>query len=156
MGAGRLRVLAGHGVAAIGVTVLVSACGQVPPSSSLAPGQIPGSATPAVTPSSVPVLGRLALGTFSSTSDGMRALALCEQWAGLRGEYVSRVEADGPFLLEQWFSSTVWRPAFNANSPLRIDPAYGDISTAFGVASTGETASISTARMLDKACAAAD
>ncbi|MGH3247362.1 MAG: hypothetical protein ACRDOI_14295 [Trebonia sp.] len=148
MGAGRLRVLAGHGIAAIGVAALASACGQAPSTLSPAPS--------IVTPSSVPALGGLTFGAFPSTLDGTLALALCQQWAGLRGEYVARVKADDPFRLERWFSSAVWRPAFNANGPLRIDPAYGDISTAFGVATTGETAGISTARMLDRACAAAD
>jgi len=151
MGAKKLRVLAGHGIVAVGVAALASACGQT-----LAPGQTPGLATPTVTPSPVPVLGRLAFGTFPSTEDGTRALTLCEQWAGLRGEYVSRVKADTPFQLEQWFSSAVWRPAFSANSPLRIDPAYGDISIAFGLASTAQAASIANARFLDKACATAE
>ena len=156
MGARKLRVVAGCGVVAVGVAVLASACGQVSASSPPAAGQAPGPATPTVTPSTVPVLGKLSLGTFPSTWDGTRALTLCEQWSGLRGEYVSRVQADTPYQLEQWFSSTVWRTAFSANSPLRGDPAYSDISTAFGLATTAEAASIPNARFLDKACAAAD
>jgi hypothetical protein len=109
-----------------------------------------------VTPSSVPELGRLTFGPFPSTPDGTRALTVCEQWAGLRGEYVSRVKADTPFQLEQWFSSAVWRPAFTANGPLRTDPAYGDISVGFGLATTGAAASIASARFLDQACATVD
>ena len=104
----------------------------------------------------MPVLGKLTFGTFPSTWDGTRALMLCEQWSGLRGEYVSRVQADTPYQLEQWFSSDVWQAAFSASGPLVVDPAYGDISTAFGLAATGEAASIASARFLDKACAAAD
>jgi hypothetical protein len=156
MGAGKLRVLAGRGIAGVAVAVLAGACGHVSASSPPAAGQAPGPATPTVTPSTVPVLGKLAFGTFPSTWDGTRALTLCEQWSGLRGEYVARVRADTPYQLEQWFSSTVWRAAFSANSPLRLDPAYSNISTAFGLASTGQAASIASARMLDKACAAVD
>jgi hypothetical protein len=155
MGAGKLWVLAGRrgtGVgAAVVVAALATACGSVSYSSST---QRP--AVPTVTPSSVPVLGKLTLSTFPATEDGRRALTLCEQWSGLRGEYVSRVQADTGFELEQWFSSRVWLPAFSANSPLRTDPAYGGISTSFGLVSTGEAASISSARMLDAACAAVD
>lgn len=146
MGAGKLRVLAARGIAAIGVAALVSACGQAASAPPPAPGQ----------PSSVPVLGKLTLGSFPATGDGTRALTLCEQWAGLRGAYVARVRADTPYELEQWFSSTAWRPAFTANSLLRVDPAYGDISTAFGLATTGQAASIASARFLDRACAQAD
>jgi hypothetical protein len=154
MGAGKLRVIAGCGIFAIGVTALAGACGHA--SSSLAAGQAPGVARPTVSPSTVPVLGKLFFGAFPATSDGTRALTVCEQWSELRGEYVTHVEADTPYQLEQWFSSAVWRPAFTANTPLRIDPAYGDISTGFGLATTGEAASISSARLLDKACAAVD
>ena len=159
MGAGKLRVLAGRGIAAVGVAVLAvlaAACGHAASASSSAAGQTPGPATPTVTPSTVPVLGTMTYGTFPATTDGSSALTLCEQWAVLRGQYVSRVRADTPFQLEQWFSSAVWRTAFTANGPLLTDPAYSAISTAFGVAASGEAASIPSARMLDKACSAAD
>ena len=155
MGAGKLRVLAGHGVAAVVVAAL-AACGHGPASGPAAAGPAPGPATPSVTPSTVPVLGKLTFGTFPSTWDGTRALALCEQWSGLRGEYVARVRADTPYQLEQWFSSPAWLAAFNANSPLRPDPAYSNLSAAFGLVSTGQAASIASARLLDKACAAVD
>jgi hypothetical protein len=156
MGAGKLRVIAGCGIFAIGVTALAGAYGHASSSSSLAAGQVPGLARPTVSPSAVPVLGKLFSGAFPATPDGTRALTICEQWSGLRGEYVPHVQADTPYQLEQWFSSAVWRPAFTANGPLRIDPAYGDISTAFGLATTAEAASIPNARFLDKACAAVD
>jgi hypothetical protein len=45
---------------------------------------------------------------------------------------------------------------FVANRPLRVDPDYSQISTAFGLATTGESASIASAKLLDNACAAAD
>ena len=156
MGAGKLRALAGCGIVAAGVAVLASACTSASSSSPLRPGQATGTVTPTVAPSTVPVLGRLSFGTFPATPDGARALMLCEQWSGLRGEYVTRVQADSPYQLEQWFSSAVWQPAFSASRPLVVDPAYSQISTAFGLATTGEAASIASARLLDKACAAAD
>ena len=173
MGAGRPRVRAGRGitrvrgivagcVAAAGLAALVSGCGTASAASPAATGQASAPAapaapaTPTVTPSAVPVLGKLTFGTFPSTWDGTRALALCEQWSGLRGQYVSLVRTRTPFQLEQWFSSAAWRPAFVANSPLRTDPAYSDIDTAFGLVSTAAAASIDNARFLDRACAAAD
>ncbi|HEY7274448.1 MAG TPA: hypothetical protein VH594_00705, partial [Trebonia sp.] len=98
MGAGKPRVRAGPGVfgrgvtsrsvvgwglAAAGVAVLVGACGGGSPSPvNTAQPSVP--ATPTVTPSNVPVLGKLSFGTFPSTLDGTQALMLCEQWSGLR------------------------------------------------------------------------
>jgi hypothetical protein len=167
MGAGKPRIRAGRGAARVrgivagciavaGLAALVSGCGTASAASPAATGQASEPVTPTVTPSTVPVLGKLTFGTFPSTWDGTQALALCEQWSGLRGQYVTLVRTRTPFQLEQWFSSTAWRPAFIANSPLRTDPAYSDINTAFGLVSTGEAASIASARFLDKACAAAD
>jgi hypothetical protein len=175
MGAGRPRVRASRGTTRIGITrikgiaagcvavaglaAVVSGCGTASAASPAAAGQAspsPAPATPTVAPSTVPVLGKLAFGTFPSTWDGTRALALCEQWSGLRGQYVTLVGTRTPFQLEQWFSSTAWRPAFIANSPLRTDPAYSDIDTAFGLVSTAAAASVDNARFLDRACAAAD
>jgi hypothetical protein len=109
-----------------------------------------------VTPSTVPVLGKLAFGRFPATWDGTRALELCEQWSGLRGEYVARLRSDSPFQLEQWFSGDAWQAALSDGGSLRGDPAYGDVSVAFGEVSTGAAASIASARFLDQACAAAD
>jgi hypothetical protein len=159
MWAGKLRVLAGRGVVAVGVAALAAlavGCGHASSTASLARGQTPAPATPTMTPSGVPVLGRLTFGTFPSTLDGTRALSLCEDWAELRAQYVARVGKETPYQLEQWFSSSAWRPAFSANSPLRTDPSYGQLNTAFGLATTGQSASIAQAKFLDKACAAAD
>jgi hypothetical protein len=159
MGAGKLRVRACRGVAAVGVATLAglaAGCGHASSTAPLAPGQTLTPATPTMTPSVVPVLGQLTFGTFPSTMDGTRALSLCEDWAELRAQYVARVGKETPYELEQWFSGPAWRPAFNANSPLRTDPNYGAIDTAFGLATTGGTASITEAKLLDKACAAAD
>jgi hypothetical protein len=101
-------------------------------------------------------LGKLTFGTFPSTWGGTNALKLCEDWAGLRAEYVARLESDTRYQLEQWFSGPDWQPAFDAGSPLSINPAYGEISLAFGQATTTATASIAAAMQFDRACAAAD
>jgi hypothetical protein len=162
--AGKLRVLAGRAVVAVvagaatlaALAALAVGCGHASSPVALVAGQHPGPATPTVTPSAVPVLGPLTFGTFPSTLSGVNALALCEDWAGLRGQYAARVRTETPYQLEQWFSSAAWRPAFAANTPLRVDPGYSQISTAFGLAATGQSASIASARLLDKACAAAD
>ena len=163
MGASRLRVLACAGAAALttgalGVALLVSGCATMrSSSSSLAPGQSPsGRATPTVTPQAAPVLGPMSYGTFPASKDGMDALIVCEQWAALRDQYVERVRTDTPYQLEQWFSSPAWLPAFQANSPLKTDPDYSQINTAFGLVSTGAAASVANAELLDKACATAD
>jgi hypothetical protein len=156
MGAGKLRVL---GMVAIGVSVMAGGCGRASSPVALVAGQVAGTAAPAaptMTPSAAPVLGKLAFGPFLSTPDGTRALLLCENWAGLRAQYVARVAADTPYQLEQWFSSAAWRPAFVASRPLRGDPAYSQIAAAFGLATSGGSASIASASLLDKACAAAD
>jgi hypothetical protein len=156
MGAGKLRVLGCAGTAALGVALLASGCGSASSSSLLALAQTPGPATPTVTPEPVPVLGSMSYGTFPASIDGLDALTVCEQWAVLRDEYVDRVRTETPYELEQWFSSPAWLPAFEANSPLKTDPAYSEINTAFGLVSTGATASVQNAEALDAACAHAD
>src|ERR1700691_330775 len=98
MGAGKLRVL---GMVAVGVAVTAAGCGHASPQpAALVAGQIPGTVTPAtptMTPSAAPVLGKLSFGPFPSTPDGTRALLLCEDWAGLRAQYVARVAADSAY-----------------------------------------------------------
>ena len=150
-GAGKLRVL---GVAAA-LAALAGGCSRAA-SSSLAPGQTPTPIRPTMTPSAVPVLGQLTFGTFPSTWGGTNALQLCEDWAGLRAEYVAHLNSDTRYQLEQWFSSADWQPAFDAGSTLSVNPAYGEISLAFGQVTTTATASIAAAKQFDRACAAAD
>lgn len=140
-----------NGVVAVAVAVLASACTSS--SSTLANGE-PVPATPSVTPTSVPVLGGMKLATFPQTWDGMRALQVCEQWALLRGEYVSRVQKDTTLQLELWFSDGAWTTAFSANSALKTDPTYMHISTDLGIVTAPRGASISAAQMLDASCAA--
>lgn len=146
MGAGRLRVLAGLGIVAIGVVALAGACSGASSTSPVG--------TPTVTPSPVPVLGKLTLAAFPSTTDGEQALELCEQWALLRGQYVSHVEADTPYQLDLWFSGPEWTTALSAQNTIDVNPFYSQLSTAFGIAMVPDVASIANARLVDKACAA--
>jgi hypothetical protein len=168
MGAGKLRFLvracgavflSACGVvllSACGV-VLLSACGAMPsPGPASAAGGGPGRAVPTVSASPVPGLGRLSYGPFPVTADGELALALCEDWAQLRGQYVRLSRADTPYQLEQWFSGAAWAPAFGVSRPLKADPAYSAVSAAFGVVTAGRPAGIGSAGFLDRACAAAD
>jgi hypothetical protein len=149
MRAVKLWVFAGHGIVALGVAALVTACGSASSGT--------GDAVPTVTPTSVPVLGKMSFATFPNTWDGTRALTVCEQWAGLRGQYVANVKTDTPYQLEQWFSSSpAWTAAFGANSELKTDPNYINISNAFGLVTAGDVASLSYAKLLDQACAAGD
>ena len=151
MRAGKLRVLAVNGVIAATVTVLASACSA---SSSTLSNGVPAPATPTVTPTPVPVLGDMKLATFPQSWDGMRALQICEQWAGLRGEYVTRVRKENTLQLQLWFSGNDWGPAFNANSALKVDPAYMHISTDLGIVTAPGGSGIAAAKMLDASCAA--
>jgi hypothetical protein len=158
MGAGKLRGL-GVAAGAAALAALAGGCTGAAPSAPppTASGQTAPPLTPTMTPSAVPVLGQLTFGTFPGTWTGVKALQLCEDWAGLRGQYVTRVTAgDTPFQLEQWFSGPAWQPAFAVSAPLQVIPAYSHISVTFGLATTGDTASIAQARLLDGACAAAD
>jgi hypothetical protein len=151
MRARKPRVLAVNGVVAAVVAVLASACSGS--SSTLSNGQ-PAPATPTVTPTAVPVLGGMKLATFPQSWDGMRALQVCEQWAMLRGEYVTRVRKESTLQLQLWFSSDDWLTAFNANSGIKTDPAYMHISTDLGIVTAPGGASISAGKMLDASCAA--
>ena len=155
VGAGKLRVLGVASALAAALAALAGGCSRAA-SSSLAPGQTPTPITPTVTPSAVPVLGQLTFGTFPSTWGGTNALKLCEDWAGLRADYVAHLKSDTMYQMEQWFSTADWQPAFDADSPLSANPAYGEISLAFGQATTTATAGIDAAKQLDRACAAAD
>ena len=92
MRAGKLRGLAGCGLVAAGVVALASGCSGAS-SSSAAPGAALPPATPSMTPTAVPVLGKLSFGTFPASTDGLKALDMCEQWAQLRAQYVSRVKS---------------------------------------------------------------
>lgn len=150
MGAGKprsLRTRAAVVIAGLAAAAAVAGCDSA--ASAASPDETPAAA-------SAPGLGLLRIGSFPSTWDGSQAQRLCDQWAGLRGQYAGQVRRDTPFELEQWFSTRTWLPAFNANSPLKTDPKFLYISSAFGLVSTAAAASLDNARLLDAACAAAD
>ena len=149
MRAGRLRVLAGQGIVVIGVAALAGACSSASSSVSMF-------AKATVTPSPVPLLGKLTMAPFLATPDGEHGLVLCEQWALLRGQYVSQVKADTPNQLDLWFSGREWATALSAERGLATDPLYSHLSVAFGIAVVPDVASIANARQLDAACAAGD
>jgi hypothetical protein len=152
MGAGKPRAGISRGagvIAALGAVALVAGC-------TAASADTPGPGAGEATPAGVPVLGPMSLGTFPATEDGAAARTVCEQWARLRADYVPSLRRDSSFELEQWFSSARWLPAFTANSPLKTDPRYLYISTAFGLVTEPSAASVGSARDLDKACALAD
>jgi hypothetical protein len=155
MGAGNLRELVGCGVIAAGVVALACGCTSAS-SSSLPPGATPPPATPTMTPTAVPVLGKLTLGTFPGTADGMKALDLCEQWAQLRAQYVTMVKASTPRQLVVWFSGPLWNGAYADETHLKLDPNFGNISLAFGLATVADEASIASAGLLDRACSSAN
>jgi hypothetical protein len=151
MGAGKLRFLRTRGavvIASLAAAAAVAGCDSAASAAS-------SETTPAAQ-ASAPGLGLLRIGAFPSTWDGSQARRLCDEWAGLRGQYATQVSRDTPFELEQWFSAPSWHPAFAANSPLRTDTNYMYISGAFGLVSTAAAASMDNARLLDTACAAAD
>jgi hypothetical protein len=151
MGAGKsrsLRTRAAVLIAGLAAAAAVAGCDSA--ASAASPDEAPSAQA------SAPGLGLLRIGSFPATWDGSQARLLCDQWAGLRGQYASQVRRDTPFELERWFSARTWLPAFNANTPLKTDPDYLYISSAFGLVSTAAAASLDNARLLDAACAAAD
>ena len=141
---GKLRMRVGHGIAVIGAAMLVSGCVSV----STAPN-----ATPTMSPTPVPVLGKLTLAHFPSNYNGEQALWLCEGWAGLRGQYVTEVKKDTPYQLDVWFSGSAWTPLFGIANSLENNRAYPRLTLAFGQATDPMFASVANGRSLDHSCA---
>jgi hypothetical protein len=88
--------------------------------------------------------------------DGNLARGACEEWARLRVEYISRVVADSPYQLNQWFSGPDWAKSYSDVNKLGSDPSYSHLETAYGAATLGDTASVAWAGLLDRACSAGD
>jgi len=130
----------------------LAACSSNTPAAS-AP---PASSAPAATAAgpAAPTLGPLTLGRFPSTTDGRAAKGLCQAWAGLRAEYAANVYNDSPDQLNQWFSGPAWQQARAEAGQLGNAAAYSGLIAAYGVATVGDTASVDSARNVDKACAA--
>jgi hypothetical protein len=130
----------------------LAACSSASPAASVpAPSSAP--AAPAAAPTA-PALGPLTLGKFPSTADGRAAKGLCQAWANLRALYASNVDNDSPVQLNQWFSGPDWAQARSAAAKLGNSVDWASLAAAYGVATVGDTASLATARNVDKACAA--
>lgn len=138
----RIPYLIGLPVAAVALT----ACSSGSPAASSAPPAAPA-ATSAAT------LGPLTLGPFPSTHDGKLARGICQAWSGLRSQYAANVGNDSPVQLNQWFSGPSWHVVLADGTALGNAPAFSGLEAALGVATTGDTASIPSARALDAACA---
>jgi hypothetical protein len=143
---------------AVPAALLAAGLAACSSSSSPAASTPPATSAPAATTAAAAApdatLGALTLGHFPSTTDGRTAKGLCQAWSALRTQYASNVQNDSPVSLNQWFSGPDWAAARSEAGKLGNAPAYSSLVAAYGVATVGDTASIDTARNVDKACAA--
>jgi len=65
----------------------------------------------------------LKLADFPATKDGDLARKICQAWAGLRGQYYSRVKSDTSSQLSQWFSGPDWTTVHADGLQLTADRA---------------------------------
>lgn len=153
---GRLRVIAA-GVAGAGCVLLAAGCGNgtsglaTVGSTATATAQPTGQATPsgaAAAGSAAP----LKLADFPATRDGDLARKICQAWAGLRGQYYSRVKSDTRSQLSQWFSGPDWTAVHADGLQLTADRAYIHLGASLGVAMAGSAASARTGQAVDRAC----
>ena len=153
---GRLRVIAA-GVAGAGCVLLAAGCGNgtsglaTVGSTATATAQPTGQATPsgaAAAGSAAP----LKLADFPATRDGDLARKICQAWAGLRGQYYSRVKSDTRSQLSQWFSGPDWTTVHADGLQLTADRAYIHLGASLGVAMAGSAASARTGQAVDRAC----
>lgn len=171
---GRLRVIAA-GVAGAGCVLLAAGCGngsaglasvgsttsaaQSPASAgstaqagSTAPGESTAPSTGQATPSGAAAAAPLKLADFPATKDGDLARKICQAWAGLRGQYYSRVKSDTRSQLSQWFSGPDWTTVHADSLQLTADRAYIHLGASLGVAMAGIAASARTGQAVDRAC----
>ena len=153
---GRLRVIAA-GVAGAGCVLLAAGCGNgtsglaTVGSTATATAQPTGQATPsgaAAAGSAAP----LKLADFPATRDGDLARKICQAWAGLRGQYYSRVKSGTRSQLSQWFSGPDWTAVHADGLQLTADRAYIHLGASLGVAMAGSAASARTGQAVDRAC----
>jgi len=167
-GAGCVLLAAGcgngsSGLATVGSTATATAqstastaqstgqAGSAAQSTAQAGGQATPSGTTAVAPGKP-----LKLADFPATKDGDLARKICQAWAGLRGEYYSRVKSDTRSQLSQWFSGPDWTAVHADSLQLTADRAYIHLGASLGVAMAGTAASAKTGQAVDRACAAGD
>jgi hypothetical protein len=94
----------------------------------------------------------LKLADFPATKDGDLARKICQAWAGLRGQYYSRVKSDTSSQLSQWFSGPDWTTVHADGLQLTADRAYIHLGASLGVAMAGSAASAKTGQAVDRAC----
>jgi hypothetical protein len=94
------------------------------------------------------------VGDFPDTPHGNAARAMCQQWAGLERQYYALLADRNttPFQLDQWFAGPDWSGVRADLLGLSSDPAYAQLSTAFGKAMNGGTATIGNAKAVDESC----
>jgi hypothetical protein len=109
---------------------------------------------PAQTSTAIPALAPLTVGTFPHTTDGRLAKVICDQWAGLRTQYVSAVVNESPYQLNQWFSGPAWAKVQSGFLEIGDDPVYTKLSVAFSGVTVGDMADDSAAQQADEACEA--
>ena len=170
---GRLRAIAA-GLAGAGCVLLAAGCGNgtaglasVGSTTSAAPSTAPAGstaqagdtrqagstaqATPSAAAAAAP--GQpLKLADFPVTKDGDLARKICQAWAGLRGQYYSRVKSDTSSQLSQWFSGPDWTTVHADGLQLTADRAYIHLGASLGVAMAGSAASAKTGQAVDRAC----
>lgn len=139
-------------VAVTAAVAVLAGCGSSASSSSAAAAPSSGPAAPGTAPNLAP----LTLGHFPGTADGKLAKGICEQWQGLRQEYVYRLTIDSPYQMNQWFSSSAWAKEYALANELDGAPAYSNLQGALGVATVGDDAGDAVAAEVDKACEKAD
>jgi hypothetical protein len=153
---GRLRVIAA-GVAGAGCVLLAAGCGNG--TSGLATvgstATVTAQSTGQAMPSGAAAAGSAAplkLADFPATKDGDLARKICQAWAGLRGQYYSRVKSDTRGQLSQWFSGPDWTAVHADGLQLTADRAYLRLGASLGVAMAGSAASAKTGQAVDRAC----
>jgi hypothetical protein len=88
----------------------------------------------------------LKLADFPATKDGDLARKICQAWAGLRGQYYSRMKSDTRSQLSQWFSGPDWTAVHADSLRLTADRAYVHLGASLGVAMAGSAVSAKTRR----------
>jgi len=117
-------------------------------------GESTAPSTGQATPSGAAAATPLKLADFPATKDGDLARKICQAWAGLRGQYYSRVKSDTRSQLSQWFSGPDWTTIHADGLQLTADRAYIHLDASLGVAMAGTAASAKTGQAVDRACVA--
>jgi hypothetical protein len=162
-GAGCVLLAAGcgngaSGLASVGSTTSAAQStaqgGSTAQAGRTAQGESTVPSTGQATPSGAVAATPLKLADFPATKDGDLARKICQAWAGLRGQYYSRVKSDTRSQLSQWFSGPDWTTIHADGLQLTADRAYIHLGASLGVAMAGTAASAKTGQAVDRACVA--